>query len=50
MNRVLQLAVPLVFVFAASVASSAEENDGTKQSDAKLTSVEMKASATIQKV
>ena len=43
MNRVLQLAVPLVFVFAASVASSAEENDGTKQSDAKLTSVEMKS-------
>ena len=37
------MAVPLVFVFAASVASSAEENDGTKQSDAKLTSVEMKS-------
>ena len=43
MNRVLQLAVSLAFIFAVSVASSAEENDGTKQSDAKLTSVEMKS-------
>src|SRR6476659_1581983 len=43
MNQVLQLAVSLAFIFAASVASSAEENDGTKQSDAKPTSVEMKS-------
>ena len=43
MNLVLQLAVSLAFIFATSVASSAEENDGTKQSDAKLTSVEMKS-------
>ena len=43
MNRVLQLAVSLAFIFATSVASSAEENDGAKQSDAKPTSVEMKS-------
>jgi plastocyanin len=43
MNRVWQLAVSLAFIFAVSVASSAEENDGTKQSDAKPISVEMKS-------
>ena len=43
MNQVCQLAVSLAFIFAVSVASSAEENDGTKQSDAKPTSVEMKS-------
>jgi plastocyanin len=43
MNRVWQLAVSLAFIFAVSVASSAEENDGTKQSDAKPTSIEMKS-------
>jgi len=43
MNRVWQLAVSLAFIFAVSVASSAQENDGTKQSDAKPTSVEMKS-------
>ena len=41
MNRAWQLAVSLAFIFAVSVAWSAEENDGTKQSDAKPTSVEM---------
>jgi plastocyanin len=43
MNQVLQLAVSLAFIFAASTASFAGENDGTKQSDAKPTSVEMKS-------
>ena len=43
MNRAWQLAVSLAFIFAVSVAWSAEENDGTKQSDAKPTSVEMKS-------
>ena len=43
MNRAWQLAVSLAFIFAVSVASSAEENDGTKQSDAKPTSVDMKS-------
>ena len=43
MNRVWQLAISLAFIFAVSVASSAQENDGTKQSDAKPTSVEMKS-------
>jgi plastocyanin len=43
MNRVWQLAVSLAFIFAVSVASFAEENDGTKQSDANPTSVEMKS-------
>ena len=43
MNRVLQLAVSLAFIFAGSVAWSADENDGTKPSDAKPTSVEMKS-------
>ena len=43
MNQVCQLAVSLAFIFAVSVASSAEESDGTKQSDAKPTSVEMKS-------
>ena len=43
MSRVCQLAVFLAFFFAVSVAWSAEENDGTKQSDAKPTSVEMKS-------
>ena len=43
MSRVCQLAVFLAFIFAVSVAWSAEENDGTKQSDAKPTSVEMKS-------
>ena len=37
------MAVSLAFIFAVSVAWSAEENDGTKQSDAKPTSVEMKS-------
>ena len=43
MSRVCQLASFLAFIFAVSVAWSAEENDGTKQSDAKPTSVEMKS-------
>jgi plastocyanin len=43
MNRAWQLAVSFAFIFAVSVAWSAEENDGTKQSDAKPTSVEMKS-------
>ena len=43
MNRVWQLAVSLAFIFAVSVVSSAQENDGTKESDAKPTSVEMKS-------
>jgi plastocyanin len=43
MNRAWQLAVSLAFIFAVSVAWSAEENDGTKQSDANPTSVEMKS-------
>ena len=43
MNRVLELAVSIAFICAVSVASSAEENDGTKQSDAKPISVEMKS-------
>ena len=43
MSRVCQLAVFLAFILAVSVAWSAEENDGTKQSDAKPTSVEMKS-------
>ena len=43
MNQVCQLAVSLAFIFAASVASSAEESDGTKQSDAKPTTVEIKS-------
>jgi plastocyanin len=43
MNRVCQLAVSLAFIFAVSFAWSAEQNDGTKQSDAKPTSVEMKS-------
>jgi plastocyanin len=43
MNRAWQLAVSLAFIFAVSVASSAEENDGTTQSEAKPTSVEMKS-------
>ena len=42
-NRVWLLAVSLSFIFAVSVASSAEENDGTKQSGATPTSVEMKS-------
>jgi plastocyanin len=43
MNRVLQLAVSLAFILAGSVAWSADEKDGTKPSDAKPTSVEMKS-------
>ena len=43
MSRVCQLAVILAFIFAVSVAWSAEENDGTKQSELKPTSVEMKS-------
>ena len=43
MSRVCQLAVFLASIFAVSVAWSAEENDGTKQSDAKPTFVEMKS-------
>ena len=43
MNRAWQLAVSLAFIFAVSVTSSAEENDGTTQSGAKPTSVEMKS-------
>jgi len=43
MNRVWQLAVSLAFIFAVSVASSAEEKDGTKQSDATPISVVMKS-------
>ena len=43
MSRVCQLAVFLAFIFAVSVAWSAEENDGTKQSELKPTSVEMKS-------
>ena len=41
MNRVCQLAVSLAFIFAASVAWSAEEKDGTTQSGP--ISVEMKS-------
>jgi plastocyanin len=43
MNRVCQLAICLAFIFAVSVAWSAEEKDGTKQSEPKATSVEMKS-------
>ena len=43
MNRAWQLAFCLAFIFAVSVASSAEENDGTKQAGAKPRSVEMKS-------
>ena len=43
MSRVCQLSVFLAFIFAVSVAWSAEESDGTKQSDAKPTSVDMKS-------
>ena len=43
MSRVCRSAVFLAFFFAVSVAWSAEENDGTKQSDAKPTSVVMKS-------
>ena len=43
MNRAWQLAVSLAFIFAVSVAWSAEENDGTKQSDTKPSSVEIKS-------
>src|SRR5262245_30877104 len=43
MNPAWQLAVSLAFIFAVSVAGAAEENDGTKQSDAKPTTVEMKS-------
>src|SRR3954447_12106746 len=43
MSRVCQLAVFLAFILAVPVAWSAEENDATKQSDAKPTSVEMKS-------
>ena len=43
MNRAWQLAVFLAFIFAVSVAWSAEENDATTQSGAKPTSVEMKS-------
>ena len=43
MNRVWPLAVSLAFIFAVSVAWSAEEKDGTKQSEPKPTSVEMKS-------
>ena len=37
------MAVSLAFIFAVSAAWSAEENDGTKQSDTKPISVEMKS-------
>jgi plastocyanin len=43
MSRVCQLAVFLAFILAVPVAWSAEENDATKQSDAKPTSVDMKS-------
>jgi plastocyanin len=43
MNRAWQLAVSLGFIFAVSVAWSAEENEGTKQSEANPSSVEMKS-------
>ena len=43
MNRVWPLAVSLAFIFAVSVAWSAEEKDGTQQSEPKPTSVEMKS-------
>ena len=43
MSRVWQLAVFLAFILAVPVAWSAEENDATKQSDAKPTYVEMKS-------
>ena len=43
MSRVCQLSVFLAFIFAVSVAWSAEESDGAKQSDAKPTSVDMKS-------
>jgi plastocyanin len=43
MSRVCQLAVFLAFILAVPVACSAEENDATKQSDAKPTSVDMKS-------
>jgi plastocyanin len=43
MNRVCQLAVSLAFIFAVTVAWSAEEKDGTKQSEPKAISVEMKS-------
>ncbi len=43
MNRVCQSVVSLAFILAVSVAWSAEEKDGTKQSEPKPTSVEMKS-------
>jgi plastocyanin len=43
MDRAWQLAVSLAFIFAVSVPGSAAENDGTKQSDAKPSAVEMKS-------
>ena len=43
MSRVCQLAVFLAFILAVPVARSAEENDATKQPDAKPTSVGMKS-------
>jgi plastocyanin len=43
MNRVWQLAISLAFIFAVLGAWSAKGQDGTKQSDTKPTSVEMKS-------
>ena len=43
MNRVCQLAFLLAFIFSVPAAWSAEDDNATKQSDGKPTSVEMKS-------